>query len=214
MLDSMRNSDAFETLVEVLRNGGLAVYPTETLYAVGCRADMAESVRAVSVLKARPQAKPLPLVIGGMDELAGVCEKVGPVTRQLMDRFWPRPLSILVPAVESLAPGVSDDLGRTSVRWTEHPVAAQLCTMVGAPLVATSANRSGSHPTAVPGELDPQILQGVKASFLDIPHPAGGSASTVVEVLDEERVRILRHGAVSQSALEAAGFVLSGVSPL
>ncbi len=146
----MRNSDAFETLVEVLRNGGLAVYPTETLYAVGCRADMAESVRAVSVLKARPQAKPLPLVIGGMDELAGVCGEVGPVTRKLMDRFWPGPLSILVPAVESLAPGVSDDLGRTSVRWTDHPVAAQLCTMVGPRWWRRAPTAAGANPRPYP----------------------------------------------------------------
>lgn len=207
----MRNSDALETVADVLRNGGLAVYPTETLYAVGCRADNARAVKAVSELKARPQAKPLPVLIGSMEGLENVCEPVGPLTRKLMESFWPGPLSILVQGIGTLAEGTGDSRGRTSVRWTDHPVAAALSTMVGAPLVATSANVSGYPPVSLPAELDHRILDGVDAAFLEIPYPAGGSASTVVDVVNEETVRILRHGAVSQSALEAAGFPLSGV---
>lgn len=200
--------DQLQAVADALRNGGLAVYPTETLYAVGCRGDSEEAVRNVSRLKARPEGKPLPLLVGSMEGLERVCGPVTGVAAKLMRTFWPGPLSILVPASPSLASGVSDERGLTSVRWTAHAAAARLSEMVGAPLVATSANRSGQPPAALPEELDRELLAGADAFYSGRPYPSGGAPSTVVEVLDDGTLRLVRVGAVSGRKLREKGFSL------
>lgn len=205
MQDSLPMS--LDAIAGILAQGGLAVYPTETLYAVGCRADCAEAVEAVAALKARPRNKPLPLLVGGMAGLDAVCDGVSGTAEALMRSFWPGPLSVLVAARNSLAPGVSDHRGRTSVRWTAHPVAARLSELTGAPLVATSANVSGEPAAAMPEALSPAIVKGVQGAFLGKPYPGGGEPSTVVEVLDDG-LRIIRHGAISPATLKRAGFIV------
>lgn len=200
--------DQLQAVADALRNGGVAVYPTETLYAIGCRGDSEEAVRNVSRLKARPEGKPLPLLVGSMDGLEKVCGPATDVAARLMNTFWPGPLSILVPAGAHLASGVSDERGLTSVRWTAHPVAARLSEVVGAPLVATSANRSGQPPAALPEELDTELLAGADAFYSGRPYPSGGAPSTVVEVLDDGSLRLVRVGAVSGRALLQEGFAL------
>lgn len=202
----MRDTDLSQAVRAVLE-GGVLVYPTETLYALGCDARNLAAVSRVLRLKGRPENKPLPVVVGDLDGLARIAPDGLSEDIQALGRaFWPGPLSVLLRTGSLLAPAVRDPQGYTSVRVTAHPLAQALCRESGAPLVATSANLSGAPATADPAELDPALTVQADCLLLDGPRPAGGPASTVVALLGPGRLRLVRAGAVPVADLEAQGF--------
>lgn len=204
--DLDRGLDAVEA---ALNQGGVVLYPTETLYALGCAAHRSEACARIAALKGRPETKPFPLVLGDMDGLAAIAQEMPSDLLLLADRFWPGPLSVLVRTKDHLPRLVRDDEGFSSVRITPHPTARELCLRAGPALVATSANRSGQPATAHPAELDPALLTGADASVLTPPWPAGGAPSTLVRLLGQDRINILRQGAVSADALSQVFRIIS-----
>lgn len=192
-----------------LRGGGVVLYPTETLYALGCAAHRIDACARIAALKGRPEAKPFPLVLGDLDGLEAIADEMPPDLLLLAERFWPGPLSVLVRTKDHLPRFVRDDEGYSSVRVTPHPTARELCRRAGPALVATSANQSGQPATAQPAELDPALLTGADASVLAQPWPAGGAPSTLVRLLGQGRIAILRQGAVSADALSKVFQIVS-----
>lgn len=217
-----------------LRNGGVLVFPTETFYGVGCLAANAEAVARVYQLKRRPVHKPLPLLAAHAAQVDAVAE-LAAMPEGLLP-FWPGPLTVLLPARPSLPPALVNEQGLAAVRVTPHPLAAKLAEQAGGALTASSANLSGGAPVCLPQEIDPALMDALRHMaqamprfagcaaqaektalsplLLGGPLPAGGQPSTVVEPLGEEkgeagRLRIVRAGAVSAAALEAAGFTLA-----
>lgn len=184
-----------------LAHGGVVLYPTETLYALGCAAHRAEACERIATLKGRPEAKPFPLVLADLEGLSSIAEELPPDLLLLAERFWPGPLSVLVRTRDHLPRQVRDAEGFTSVRLTPHPIARELCRRAGPALVATSANRSGQDPASDPRLLDPGLIKGVDAALLAQPWPAGGAPSTLVRLPGGGRATILRAGAVSAEAL-------------
>lgn len=206
-----------------LRNGGVLVFPTETFYGLGCLAANAEAVARVYQLKHRPVHKPLPLLAAHAAQVDAVAE-LAAMPKGLL-AFWPGPLTVLLPARSCLPPALVNGQGLAAVRVTPHPLAAQLAEQAGGALTASSANLSGGAPVCSPDKLDPALLEALrsmaKAAKAEVslplalggPLPAGGLPSTVVEPLSggaggAGRLRIVRAGAVSAAALEAAGFAL------
>jgi len=184
-----------------MNNGEAVVYPTETLYAIGCDATNEAACQKVLDIKARSAAKPLPMIVGGLDMLDLVTDDQPTMLKELASTFWPGPLSILVKALPSLPAVLSDEEGYASVRWSGHPFAAELSRRMRKPLVATSANISGKKPVALPEDLDPELLERTGAAYFDPPWPKGGLPSTVVRVLSFNRLEVLREGAVSVKML-------------
>ncbi|WP_029894413.1 L-threonylcarbamoyladenylate synthase [Desulfohalovibrio reitneri] len=194
--------------VQAIRDGKLVIYPTETLYALGCSAFNAEGARRVIELKARPATKPLPIIIGHMDQLSMVTGWFSKAFAKLTREFWPGPLSILVPTGRRLPSEVRDPSGFTSLRLTAHPLAAKLCIQTGGPLISTSANISGGPAAARPSEIDPMLNESVAATLREKPWPGGGLPSTVVKCLGTDELAVIREGAVSLAKLRDAGFTL------
>lgn len=198
-----------------IRAGGVVLYPTETLYALGCAADNAEACARLAALKGRPEAKPFPLIVADLTALHELLTPLPPTLETdlaiLARRFWPGPLSVLLPTRPGLPALVRDELGLSSVRLSPHPLAKELCRRSGSALVATSANVSGQPPTADPRLLDPALLVGVAGAVLAKPWPAGGLPSTLVRLLGGGRLAILRAGAVPAPALADAFTLTTGV---
>ena len=198
----------------IVRGGGCVVYPTETYFALGALATDAAALARIVAIKARPAAKPLPLLVGDLSQFAAVLPDGffdGPLGKDfaaLAARFWPGPLSLVVPCRESLPGLVKDGQGQVSVRFTPHETAAVLCRLAGGAVVATSANVSGGEPAAVADALDPAVVAAADAVVTEGTPPAGGPASTVAGLLGRGRLRIFRQGAVATAALVEAGYQL------
>ncbi len=195
--------------VEAIADGKCLIYPTETLYAIGGGAFHADAAQAVVDIKARPQTKPLPIIIGSMEQLGMITGWFSKAFVRLADVFWPGPLSVLVPTGRRLPRLLRDESGFTSVRLSAHPLARELCLRSGMPLIATSANISGQSAPATPDQIDPRLAQKVAAVVADKPWPAGGLPSTVVKCLGTREVAVIREGAVSIAMLRDAGFVVA-----
>lgn len=218
-----------------LRRGGVLVFPTETFYGLGCLATEAEAVARVYQVKRRPVHKPLPLLAANAAQ-ADLAVDLAAMPEGLR-AFWPGPLTVLLPARACLPALLVNDAGLAAVRVTPHPLAARLALQSGGALTASSANLSGGAAARKPEDIDPALLealleasrglapavmpqnetaQGPRRAAVPVllggPLPAGGKPSTVVEPLAARggagTLRVLRAGAVSAAALEAAGFSL------
>lgn len=186
-----------EEYAQALRQGRLVIYPTETLYALGCLASLHGAVQEVFAVKSRPEHKPLPLVVADWGMVDRFLHLDGQ-TRAVAELFWPGPLSVVVSVSDHISPLARDIDGRSAVRMTPHPVAATLCAAAGGPLVSSSANRSGQPPACRPEGLDREVVARAGGLVVDAtPWPGGGLPSTLVEVVAPLTVRILRPGAVS-----------------
>lgn len=192
--------------VQIIKTGGVLIYPTETLFAVGADACDEKAANRVAQIKGRPVSKPLPLIIGSMEQLDLVTDFASAELLRLANQFWPGSLSILVKARQELPSAVKDSRGYTSVRWTDHPLASTLCMKARTPLIATSANLSGKPPTALAGNLDDELIVQVEGVYDGKPGPKGGSPSTVVEPLKGGKLKIFRDGVISRGTLIRSGF--------
>ncbi len=179
----------------VLDRGGVIAFPTETVY--GLAADPASLVAVVHVfeLKGRPSGEALPLIAADIDAARRVAAIWSPVTATLAARFWPGPLTLVVPAnVAAVVMRATAGRGTVGVRVSSHPVARALAAVSPAGVItATSANRSGSPPHT--------SADGVAAALdhvdviLDGGDAPGGPASTIVDVSGAEP-RLIREGPI------------------
>lgn len=130
-------------LREFLEQGRVMTYPTETSYALGGNALAPDLVESIYRLKGRPAGKALPLLIDGSNGVEPWARDGGPAARRLMERHWPGPLTLVLHAGPGLPPRLADARGTVALRWSSHPLIAEMIRIAGAPLIGTSANRSG-----------------------------------------------------------------------
>lgn len=191
---------------QVLRQGGLLIYPTETFYALGCLATEHSAVERIFAAKGRSREKTVPLIVSSW----GMVEKflrLSRVAQALAEAFWPGPLSIVTDVDESISALARDGAGQAAVRMTPHPVARILCESAEAPLVSSSANFSGRPSVCAPQDLDTKLVRLSGAMVIDAePWPQGGLPSTLVKPVDGRALRVLREGAVRVSELMAQGY--------
>ena len=206
-----------EEAAATLARGGVVIFPTETLYAIGCRADKASACARISAIKGRPEGSPLPLLAADLEQ-AGRTVRLEAAPERLLAAFWPGPLSLLLPALPGVAPEARNGDGLAALRVTSHPLAARLAALAGFAHTASSANFSGGAPAARAEELDAALLAALARSGSEVgllatsapeDEPHGGAPSTLAQPLtgpDGIFLRLFREGAVSAKALAAAGF--------
>jgi L-threonylcarbamoyladenylate synthase len=178
---------------EILKSGGRVAFPTETFYGLAVAALDAGAVRSLFALKGRPESKPV-LVLVDSVAMAEAVAVVGELARDLMARYWPGALTLVLPARDVVPAEVTAGTGTIGVRLSSHPVALALVRALGAPITAPSANPTGAAPpTSAAAVLDyfPEALDLV----LDGGATAGGPASTVLDVTFAPP-RVIREGAV------------------
>lgn len=203
----------FDTILpevrRVLAAQGLLALPTETYYGLAVRPTDERAVRRLIDVKGRPDDKPILVLIGGRDQLSSLVESVPPAAAALMDRFWPGPLTIVLPAATGLSPLLTAGTGTIGVRWSPLAILQRLLMQTG-PLTGTSANRS-SEPALADADSVQQTLGPLLDLILDGGRTPGGTASTIVDARDQPRV--LRAGVLStdriRAALEPLGYTLS-----
>jgi L-threonylcarbamoyladenylate synthase len=192
-----KDLDALTTALEILRSGGLVAFPTDTVYGLGALVSVPRSIEKLYEVKGRDAAKAIPILIGDPSELQQVAAEVSPTVRRLAARFWPGPLTLVVPRSRDL-PEILSPLPTVGVRMPDHPAALAVMRHTG-PLAVTSANLSGQPSASTAQEVISQ-LDGLIPLILDGGQTPGGVASTVVDCT-KEKLEILRPGPVSLEEL-------------
>ena len=191
-----------EEAAALLRRGGIVAYPTETFYGLGALAGCPEALARLAAGKLRPAGKPLPLIGADEAQVTAVASLEDPVARRLAARFWPGPLTLVLPAAGDLSPVITAGGATVGIRIPGDAVARELARRAGGALVSTSANLAGEPPVTTPGELSPELLASIDGIADGRPTP-GGLPSTVVAVAGG-RARLVRAGAVPWQEVEAA----------
>lgn len=189
------NEQELNKTAQVLENGGIVIFPTETVYGIGANAYNEEAVRKIYEVKNRPGEKPLSILVSGIDEIGKYAIIENEIERKIINSFMPGPITIILKKKQGLFDYISSGKNTIGVRIPDNKIILEILNKLKLPLVAPSANISGM-PSGVSlndiikdfnGKVD-VCINGGKAKL--------GESSTIVEVVNGEPV-ILRQGKIT-----------------
>lgn len=199
-ITEQNSEEILNKAASIIKNGGLVVFPTETVYGLGANVFDENALAKIFSAKGRPSDNPLIVHIGDKDQLKRLVENVTEFQQKLIDIFWPGPLTIVFEKKDNVSNIVSGGLSTIAVRMPSNIVARELVNLSGVPIAAPSANVSG-RPSGTTGGDIYDDLSGKVDMIIDAGESNIGVESTVVKVNDDQ-VLILRPGAVTKEMLE------------
>jgi len=191
--------DAIAEAATVIREGGLVVYPTETVYGLGADACSDEAVAKVFAAKGRPLESAISVAVSSF-EMALEIAKLNSSARKIFKKFMPGPLTLVVGAKPIVSKLLTASTGKIGIRIPDHPVALALIEWVGCPITTTSANISGRPSPRTVREALEQLGDRVDVA-LDAGRCRLGRPSTVVDI-SSGTPKIIREGPISNSDLK------------
>ncbi len=195
------NEKSYSQAVDLLNDGEVVAFPTETVYGLGAVATNDVAVKKIFEAKGRPSDNPLIVHIGTIEEITNYIEEIPDNANKLMNAFWPGPLTIIMKAKKDvLARSVTAGLTTVGMRMPDHKVALELLRKLKKPVAAPSANRSGK-PSPTKASHVEEDLYGRIPLILDGGSTGIGLESTVLDVTVNPPV-ILRPGGVTKEMLE------------
>ncbi len=181
---------------EIIFDGGIVAYPTDTVYGLAVDPFIEEAVERLFEAKGRDNQNPILLVIDDEEDLYDVVGDISDRAAAFIEAFWPGPLSILLPKSPELPEAVTAGEPNVCVRCPDFEIARDLCRVYGGALTSSSANRSGQPPAMSVDELEvPGVDLVIDGGRLPETKPS--------TVFDPEDFRILRAGAITESQLRA-----------
>lgn len=186
---------------DIIRSGGLVGIPTETVYGLGANGLDPEAVRKIFLAKGRPQDNPLILHIHRKDQLYDFCREVPDSALLLAERFWPGPLTMILPVRDNVPKTTTAGLDTVGVRCPANDATREIIRLAGVPIAAPSANRSGKPSTTTAAHVLHDMDGRIDAIVDDGPCRVGVE-STIVD-LTGPVPRLLRPGGIGPEALEA-----------
>jgi L-threonylcarbamoyladenylate synthase len=178
----------------VITEGGVVAFPTESFYGLGVKYDDLLALKKLNILKRRPKDRALPLIIGDRKVLALIAPSTGFIAEKLMKRFWPGPLTLLVPAKKDLPELITAGSGKVAVRIPGSSFALELAGSLDFPVTATSANISGMTPASHPDEVIRYFGDQIDL-LVDGGEAPGGKPSTIVDI-EDSKIEIVRKGSI------------------
>ena len=198
------NAEVINLAATVLRDGGLVVFPTETVYGIGALADSKFGAHEIFEVKVRPLDKPLPWLVENEDALDTYGVDVPGYAHRIAHAFWPGPLTLVVKASSRVGKDFRAPDGTVALRSPDHEVVIELLQAAGGPIIATSANTSGSPAPGTFDEVEIRIVQAADLS-LDGGETEHQQASTVVDATGPQAA-VLREGAIpAEQVMSVAG---------
>ncbi len=191
--DLEQRAEGLTEAAAAVRRGELVVLPTDTVYGIGADAFTPSAVTALLDAKGRGREMPPPVLVGTVRAAGALVEDLGPYGQDLIDAFWPGPLTLVCKANRALSWDLGDTKGTVAVRMPLHPVALDLLKETG-PMAVSSANRSGS-PAAVTAQEAEEQLGDAVAVYLDGGSTTDNTPSTILD-LTTAVPRLLRRGAI------------------
>lgn len=188
-----------EHAAQLIRDGKVVAFPTETVYGLGANAMNAMAVARIFELKERPSFDPLIVHIADFEQIRALTNFDDDRVQLLADRFWPGPLTIILPKSERIPDIVTSGLETVGIRMPANPVARELIRRSGCPVAAPSANKFG--------QLSPTLARHVAKQLPDVDYILdGGQAEVGIEstiiALNHRGFEILRHGVITREELE------------
>ncbi len=193
------NAYVFERAAEIISRGGLVVFPTETVYGLGCDGLNPQAARLVYEAKGRPSDNPLILHVLGIEDLKNVVSELSHTAKILIDRFWPGPLTLILPKAEVVPDLITGGLKTVAVRCPSHMAARELIKASKCPIAAPSANTSGK-PSPTNAKHVIADMFGRVDMIIDGGDAECGLESTIVD-LTSGKPRILRPGSITAEML-------------
>ena len=202
VVDSLAPDQAtLRRAVAILKEGGVVAYPTETFYALGVDAFNLEALEKLVKLKSRSGDKAISLIISDLTALGSLVSSVPVPARQLMEKFWPGPLTLVLPGISGLPPPITNEARGVALRISSHPVARELASIIQGPISATSANIAGEAPPTTGAQVYSAFGEGLDL-VLDAGETEGGKPSTVLD-FTADKPRVLREGKIKTASLLA-----------
>ena len=186
---------------DIIKNGGLIAYPTETVYGLGADPYNSEAIQKIFTAKGRAEDKGIILLIRGADDLSRLICNISPTAQILIEAFWPGPLTLVFHANRDLSPALLGGRDTIALRHSSSPIATRLLSALGGPLTSTSANRSTEPPARSASEVENAL-----GDHLDLILDGGPSASAIPSTLvdvSSDRAILLREGAIPVQKLRS-----------
>ena len=193
-------ADNISDAVAALGRGDVIVFPTETLYGLGADALNFTAVEKVFQLKGREPNNPFPVLVADRSMLNSLVANIPPLAETLMERFWPGPLTLVLPARHDIPPPLVNSTGAIGVRISSQPIATEIVRMLGRPVTATSANPSGQAGAQTLAQARDYFTGKIKI-FIDGGALPSQTGSTVAAVAGN-KITIIRAGEIAKSELK------------
>jgi L-threonylcarbamoyladenylate synthase len=197
----MNETQAVQHAAEIIKRGGIVAFPTETVYGLGADAFAPLAVARIFEVKKRPHFDPLIVHVPNPDDLARLVTDIPGPARKLMARFWPGPLTVVLPKRDEVPDIVTAGLPTVAVRMPDHPIALRFIELSGSPIAAPSANLFGYVSPTTAEHVREQLDDQVDLILDGGPCPVGVE-STILSFSDE-RPRLLRPGGVPLEEIES-----------
>ncbi len=176
--------DALSLALDVIRSGGVFIYPTDTVYGIGGDATSKDVVAKIHRIKGSLPDKPLSVMVSDFEMLDQYCD-TGLYEDMVLERYLPGPYTFIVKSRNQLPVSGTGKLG---VRIPDHQFCRNLCRMFEKPIISTSANLHGSHPPDDFGEIDPSLLDKVVLG-LDSGRTKRGGPSAIIDLVEKKMIR-------------------------
>lgn len=194
MMDSRYDNQDLQQALSVLRAGGIILYPTDTVWGIGCDATNAEAVARIYALKQRSDSKSMLVLLDSPGKLHGYVAEIPPTADMLLEASeGGRPMTIIYPAARNLAANLVAEDGSVGIRITREAFSGALCRQLRHPIVSTSANISGQPTAHFYHEISEQIIQGVDYVCRyrqDDETPA--QPSSIIKIEEDHSFKIIR----------------------
>lgn len=188
------NKEELKEVIEILNNDGIVIFPTDTVYGIGCNCFSEKAIDKIFVLKGRDYSKPINVLVPNIDKMNDVVANIKPIEKELVNKYMPGALTIIFDKKDNVSSLLTAGLNTVGVRIPNNDISLEMLNNVNYPLATTSANLSGEDSLTdfdsiyklFNGKVDVIINGGIS----DI-----GIASTIVRV-ENDNIKILRQGSI------------------
>lgn len=180
--------------IEIVRNGGIVIFPTDTAFGIGCRIDDREAVLKLFEIRNRPKEKAVPVLVSSIKMAQEYIQEITPEVRRLMKKYWPGALTLVLSAKTSKVPELIRGGGKTiGIRIPDHSIVRRIIKEVGVPILAPSANFAGEETPFKISDLDSELVR--RVDFVLPGRCKIKKPSTVIDVA-KNPWKIIRQGAI------------------
>lgn len=196
------SEESIQLAGEVLKQGGIVAFPTDTVYGLGAVCTNDEAVQKIFAAKGRDEGKPLSILVASVEQAEQIALEIPEKARRLMEKYWPGALTLVLKKRPEISDKVSAGRETIGLRMPDSQTAVKLLEAAGVPLAAPSANTSGKR-SSVSAEDVIADLAGRVDMILDGGRCPVGISSTVVDLTGESPV-ILREGSITKTMIDEA----------